>query len=156
MSNPKKAFEIAVGPPPDSDESPTPIYSTALGSAYYGDSLNVLRSAPFQRRAGRVQLVFTSPPFPLNTKKRYGNLQGEAYAEWFAGFAPVLRDLVANDGSIVVEIGNAWEPKRPVMSTLVLRSLLRFADPMGKCRTDSCERCIYPYLVDVTIGPPKG
>ena len=77
---------------------------------------------------GNVQLVFTSPPFPLTTKKRYGNLQGEEYLEWFASFAPSLRDIVSSNGSIVVEIGNAWEPGRPVMSTLVLRALLRFLE----------------------------
>jgi len=28
---------------------------------------------------GRVQMVFTSPLFPLKTKKKYDNLQGEEY-----------------------------------------------------------------------------
>lgn len=75
--------------------------------------------------------MFTSPPFPLNTKKRYGNLQGEQYIDWFAQFAPLLRNLVRNDGSIVIEIGNAWESGRPIMSTLVLRALLRFLEKGG-------------------------
>lgn len=43
---------------------------------------------------------------PLNTKKRYGNLQGEEYLDWFAGFALLLRNMVTEDGSIVIEIGN--------------------------------------------------
>jgi hypothetical protein len=30
------------------------------------------------------------------------------------------------DGSIVIEMGNAWEPGKPVMSTLALESLLEF------------------------------
>ncbi len=55
------------------------IYETDLGAAYCGDSLKLLKSRPFEARKGAVQLVFTSPPFPLNTKKSYGNLQGEAY-----------------------------------------------------------------------------
>ena len=75
---------------------------------------------------GKVQLVFTSPPFPLNTKKSYGNLQGEDYIRWLAKFAPLLRRMVTDDGSIVVEIGNAWLPGEPVMSTHVLEALLRF------------------------------
>jgi len=32
------------------------------------------------------------------------------------------------DGSIVIEIGNAWEAKRPVQSLLSLRALIRFAE----------------------------
>ena len=102
------------------------VYETDLGSAYCGDSLKILRSRPFEAHRGKVQLAFTSPPFPLNTKKSYGNLQGEDYIRWFAKFAPLLRDMVTEDGSIVIEIGNAWMPGEPVMSTHVLEAFLRF------------------------------
>jgi len=77
---------------------------------------------------GKVQLVFTSPPFPLNRKKRYGNLQGEAFVKWLADFAPRFRKLLKPNGSIVMEMGNAWEPGLPVMSTLALRALLAFLE----------------------------
>jgi site-specific DNA-methyltransferase (cytosine-N4-specific) len=103
-----------------------PIYETGLGAAYCGDSLRILRTKPLLAYRGKVQLAFTSPPFPLNTKKSYGNLQGEAYIRWFAKFAPLLRELVTDDGSIVIEIGNAWLPGEPVMSTHVLEAFLRF------------------------------
>ena len=104
----------------------SPIYQTSLGAAYCGDSARVLRSKPFVAQKGQIQLAFTSPPFPLNTKKRYGNLQGDSYIRWLAKFAPLLRELVTDDGSIVIEIGNAWLPGKPVMSTDVLEALLRF------------------------------
>ncbi len=103
-----------------------PIFETTLGTAYCGDSLKVLRSKALQEYRGKVQLAFTSPPFPLNTKKSYGNLQGEDYVRWFARFAPLLRDMVTEDGSIVIEIGNAWMPGQPTMSTHVLEAFLRF------------------------------
>jgi len=74
-----------------------------------------------------VQLVFTSPPFPLNTKKRYGNLQGQDYVDWLASFARSFRSLLTADGSVVMELGNAWEPGSPSMSTLPLQALLSFA-----------------------------
>lgn len=108
-----------------------PIYETSLGSAYCGDSLKLLKSRPFEARKGEVQLVFTSPPFPLNTKKSYGNLQGEEYIRWFAKFAPLLRDMVTKDGSIVIEIGNAWVPGEPVMATHVIEAFLRFLKKGG-------------------------
>src|SRR5439155_9680593 len=47
---------------------------------------------------------------------------------WFASMAPLLRQMLTADGSIVIELGNAWEPGRPVMSTLALRSLLAFQE----------------------------
>ena len=117
--------EIADALPPRRRAS-SPIYRTSLGAAYCGDSARVLRSRPFLAHQHKVQLAFTSPPFPLNTKKTYGNLQGEAYIRWFANFAPLLRQLLTDDGSIVVEIGNAWLPGEPVMSTHVLEAFLRF------------------------------
>ena len=80
---------------------------------------------------GKVQLLFTSPPFPLNRKKRYGNKLGEEYLAWLEGFATPLADLLADDGSLVVEMGNAWEPGEPVMSTLALKALLALLEAGG-------------------------
>jgi site-specific DNA-methyltransferase (cytosine-N4-specific) len=90
---------------------------------------------------GKVQLIFTSPPFPLNRKKRYGNLQGNAYKDWLSSFAPAFRELLAPKGSIVMEMGNAWEPREPVMSTLALESLLRFlyAGKLHLCEQFVCH-----------------
>jgi site-specific DNA-methyltransferase (cytosine-N4-specific) len=85
-----------------------------------------LQSPRAAEYAGKVQLIFTSPPFPLNRKKAYGNKQGEEFSNWLAGLAPKLKMLLAPTGSIVMEMGNAWEPGRPVMSVLALESLLQF------------------------------
>ncbi len=75
-----------------------------------------------------MNLVFTSPPFPLNRKKRYGNLQGSKYVDWLASFGPPLADYLADDGSIVIEMGNGWDKGQPTMSTLPLEALLAFKD----------------------------
>jgi site-specific DNA-methyltransferase (cytosine-N4-specific) len=90
---------------------------------------------------GKVQLIFTSPPFPLNTKKKYGNLKGEEYLQWFAGFGSLFRELLALDGSIVIELGNSWEPGLPTMSTLALKALLRFqeANDLHLCQEFICH-----------------
>ena len=84
-----------------------PVYKTALGAMYCGKSECVLKAEKLKSLDGSAQLVFTSTPFPLNTKKRYGNLQGDEYVRWFARFAPILKDYLTPDGSIVIEIGNA-------------------------------------------------
>jgi site-specific DNA-methyltransferase (cytosine-N4-specific) len=103
-------------------------YGTQLGVSLVGDSLDVLERASADSLKGRVQLVFTSPPFPLNRKKKYGNREGEAFKKWLAGYALALRSLLSPEGSIVIEMGNAWEPGKPVMSTLALESLLAFKE----------------------------
>ncbi len=79
----------------------------------------------------KVKLIFTSPPFPLNRKKKYGNLVGEEYLQWLAGLAPNLTQLLSHDGSIVLEVGNSWNPGEPTMSTLAIESLLQFKKAAG-------------------------
>lgn len=103
-------------------------YRTAHGVMVRGTAEVALASPLLERYRGKAQLIFTSPPFPLNRKKQYGNQQGEAYVKWLSGFAPLFCEFLKPDGSIVLEMGNAWEPGRPAMSTLALRALLAFLD----------------------------
>jgi len=103
-------------------------YETNRGSLYIGDSENILYSDSLEKFKKKVQLIFTSPPFPLNRKKSYGNLQGKEYIKWLANFALIFRKYLKKDGSIVIELGNAWEKGRPVMSTLALEALLAFKE----------------------------
>ena len=103
-------------------------YRTARGVMVQGTAEVALGSPLLEQYRGKVQLIFTSPPFPLNRKKQYGNRQGEAYVKWLSGFAPLFREFLKPDGSIVLEMGNAWEPGKPAMSTLALRALLAFLD----------------------------
>ena len=48
--------------------------------------------------------------------------------KWLAAFAPLFKELLKPKGSIVLELGNAWEPGRSVMSTLALKTLLAFPE----------------------------
>lgn len=98
---------------------------------YQGKAEEFFSSPPARKYEGKVQLIFTSPPFPLNRKKKYGNLQQEQYIRWLTKFAPHFRKLLKKNGSIVIEMGNAWEPGKPLMSTLALRALLRFQQAGG-------------------------
>jgi len=104
----------------------SPTYSTRLGAMYCGRSERILRDSLFPDIKGKVDLILTSPPFPLNRKKAYGNLQGEEYVKWLCSFAPLFSDCLTETGSIVIEIGNAWESGRPTMSTLPIEALLAF------------------------------
>lgn len=103
-------------------------YSTPNGVMLHGDSEKLLRNPALASLRGRVQLIFTSPPFPLNRKKAYGNLQGGEYLMWLAKYGPAMRELLTPDGSIVIELGNSWEAGLPTMSTLALKALLFFQE----------------------------
>jgi DNA modification methylase len=103
-------------------------YQTGYGRMLHGLSDDILKSGALERFEGKVNLVFTSPPFPLNRKKRYGNKTGDEYIEWLSAYGPLLKKMLTPDGSIVMEVGNAWEQGSPVMSTLPIRSLLQFQE----------------------------
>lgn len=98
----------------------------------YQSTIEAFLGSPLgQESRGEVQLLFTSPPFPLNRKKRYGNEVGEDYLKWLGGLAERLGDLLTDDGSFVVELGNAWEKGEPVMSTLGLKAMLELLEQGG-------------------------
>ena len=114
-------------------------YRTGAGRAYHSTLRSFLDSRAGRTLQGKVDLILTSPPFPLNRKKRYGNFQGDRYLEWLKELAPDLVRLLKPKGSIVVELGNAWEPGSPVMSTLPTRALLSFMEAGG---LNLCEEFI--------------
>lgn len=101
-------------------------YKTGKGKMFHGRIEDALNSPEIEKVKGKVNLILTSPPFPLVRKKRYGNETGEVYLSWLESLAGRLADLLTDDGSIVIEIGNAWEQGSPVMSTLPVEALLAF------------------------------
>ncbi len=108
-----------------------PAYQRKLGTMYVGESFAALTHRTLTKYRGGVQMVFTSPPFPLNRKKKYGNLQGDEYVEWLASFAPLFAEYLTPNGSIVLEVGNGWDEGQPTISTLAIEALLAFKKRAG-------------------------
>ena len=101
------------------------LYSTDYGKYYIGKCEETIKELNLH---GQVQLILTSPPFPLNNKKQYGNLTGDEYLMWFTELAELFSSVLTPNGSIVIEMGNAWEKDRPVQSLLHLNSLMSFVN----------------------------
>lgn len=121
-------------------QSPALLYSTKLGRLYLGHAEGTLNLPEVRRHRKKVKLIFTSPPFPLNRKKKYGNLQGRKYLLWLSTFAEDLGEFLHPKGSIVLELGNAWEPGSPTFSTLPMEALLEFkkAGKLHLCQEFVC------------------
>ena len=83
-------FGASLGPP--IDEQPSLAYRTTHGEMMQGTIEAVLDADLCSGVEKDVQLLLTSPPFPLNRKKKYGNLTGTEYVNWLAGLAPRLAD----------------------------------------------------------------
>ncbi len=101
------------------------IYKTNNGIMLQGKCEEVLKK--YKKTNGTpINLIFTSPPFPLNRAKKYGNMSGKEYIEWLEKLAVIFSEILADDGSIVIELGNAWDAGAPVQSTLPIEALLAF------------------------------
>lgn len=101
-------------------------YATELGAQMCGDSLELLAQLP----AESVDLFITSPPFPLQRKKAYGNEDQERYVDWLTEFVKLARDALKPTGSLVIDIGGAYQKGRPVRSLHQFRALIAFVDDL--------------------------
>jgi len=107
---------------------------------YHGDSQDILDSSWFKGLKNKFSLIFTSPPFPLNKKKAYGNRSGQDYIDWLADFSGIFSELLSRNGSLVIELGNAWVSGSPTMSLLPLESLIALKE---KGDFHLCQEFIY-------------
>ncbi|MGZ3581925.1 MAG: DNA methyltransferase [Ktedonobacterales bacterium] len=80
-------------------------------------------------KPGSVNLIVTSPPFGLVRKKEYGNVAADEYVDWFRPFAREFYRLLADNGSLVIDIGGAWIEGQPT------RSLYHYELLIMLCRT---------------------
>jgi len=84
-------------------------FGTPLGAACLGDSLALLRRLPDRC----IDLILTSPPFALRRKKAYGNKDPDQYISWFMEYAQEFMRVLRTRGSLVIEIGGAWNRGQP-------------------------------------------
>lgn len=103
-----------------------PLYTTELGAAYVGDSLELLdRIEP-----DSIDLVVTSPPFALQREKSYGNVDQANYVDWLFTFCKKVYRVLAPHGSFVLDLGGAYQKGRPVRSLYNYRILIRLCDEL--------------------------
>ena len=102
-------------------------HKTSLGEIVHGDSLDVLAS--YHRKS--VDLIMTSPPFGLVRKKDYGNVAADEYVEWFKPFAAAFRRILKDSGSLVIDIGGAWNKGYPTRNLYHFKLLIMLCEEFG-------------------------
>ena len=103
------------------------VYETDLGQALWA----TCESAVQLISAGSVDLIMTSPPYPLTQKKQYGNLDTREHVEWLAGCARDWRRILADTGSLVLNLADVWTPGAPAVSLYQERLLIKLIDELG-------------------------
>lgn len=97
------------------------IYRTPSGAAWHGDAVEVLEREVSDES---VDLIVTSPPFALLRPKEYGNESQETYTSWFQPFSMEFWRVLKPTGSLIVDLGGAWESGVPVKSIYAFELLI--------------------------------
>jgi DNA modification methylase len=139
MTNPitasqKRLFSGPIEHPSKLLPAIAPLYNSDMGSAFIGDSRELLASLP----DSCVNLVFTSPPYALHFKKEYGNVDKADYVSWFLTFAREIHRVLANDGSFVLNIGGSYNPKTPTRSLYHFKLLIALVEECGLHLAQEC------------------
>lgn len=117
-----------------------PYYYTNLGICFNNDCEIVIDNYLIHHYKKKINLILTSPPFPLQRKKKYGNKRGDDYIEWLCRTVSKCTELLKEDGSLVIEMGNAWESGSPTYSVLPIETLLEIKK---RCNLNLCQEFIY-------------
>jgi site-specific DNA-methyltransferase (cytosine-N4-specific) len=103
------------------------IYETDRGVALWAEA----ESAAAVISDSSINLIITSPEYPLLKPKDYGNRTGQRYLDWLSELATEWRRLLVDDGSLVVNVGDVWERGQPTQSLYQERLLLKLVDEVG-------------------------
>jgi len=109
-------------------ERPRVFWKNSHGRIYHGDSRGLLNTT---LRPESVDLVVTSPPFALRSKKAYGNEDAHMYLEWFRPFAAGIKRVLKPTGSLVIDIGPAWLEGVPAKSLYQFQLLVMLCEEFG-------------------------
>lgn len=103
------------------------IFKTDLGYIFWADAKKLMRHI----RPNKVNLIVSSPPYALLLKKEYGNKDDKDYVNWFRRFVPGFKKVLTEDGSLVLNFGNAYLPKIPSRSLYQYKLLLMLCEEYG-------------------------
>jgi site-specific DNA-methyltransferase (cytosine-N4-specific) len=98
------------------------------GRMYHADSLELMRS---EVADASVDLIMTSPPFGLVRKKTYGNVDADGYVAWFHPFGLEFLRILKPSGSLVIDIGGAWNRGFPTRSLYHFELLIMLCKDLG-------------------------
>ena len=92
-------------------------YKTRFGCIYNADSLEYMSDL----KDGQIKSYYDITTFWISTqKKTMVNVDADQYLDWFRPFAKQFNRILANDGSLVIDIGGSWIPGQPTRITLSL------------------------------------
>lgn len=78
-----------------------------------------------------VDLIMTSPPYPLLTRKQYGNLDADSHVSWLFDVFSAWKEKLSPTGSLVINMADTWTRGEPTLSLYQERLVIRLCDEAG-------------------------
>lgn len=103
------------------------VFTTNLGTALLAEAETAVQFIDDKS----IHLILTSPPYPLITKKAYGNKDPQSYVEWFTQLAASWKDKLTDTGSLVINLADVFTPGSPSLSLYQERLLISLCDEIG-------------------------
>lgn len=97
------------------------VYYNKLGKSYCGDALELINIL----EDNSVDLLLSSPPYPLINEKEYGNERQEYFVEWFMQYIKAILPKIKVTGSIVLDFGNTWVKGIPAVNVYQFEILIK-------------------------------
>jgi DNA modification methylase len=93
-----------------------------MGTAYRADSIYFMKN---YIPDDSINLILTSPPFPLLRKKKYGNKDQAYYLDWLFSFFEDFFRILKPNGSLVIDLGGTWIKGQPTKSIYPFEVVIR-------------------------------
>jgi site-specific DNA-methyltransferase (cytosine-N4-specific) len=112
------------------------IFETDNGAALWASAEN----AAAHIEAGSVDLIFTSPPYPVATPRRYGGIEPDAWVDWMARLSGSWAPLLSPTGSLMVNLGYTYQRGTPTQSIYPEEFAVRMVRELG---WNLCDRLFW-------------
>jgi site-specific DNA-methyltransferase (cytosine-N4-specific) len=102
------------------------IYSLDNGLALWGHAEDVASTI----EKGSIQLILTSPPYPV-IERQYGRFTVPEWLAWMRDLTGMWKDLLAEDGTLAVNLMDVFVSGTPALSPYIERFTLSAIDTHG-------------------------
>jgi site-specific DNA-methyltransferase (cytosine-N4-specific) len=104
------------------------VFETDAGIALWSEA----EAAAAVIEDGSVQCIVTSPPFALLRKKDYANQKpAREHVAWLTRFFGIVKPKLTPNGSLFLNVADAWQPGQPTLEPWTDRLLLSLMDECG-------------------------
>ncbi len=103
------------------------VFESENGVAFWAEAETAV--AHIQDQA--IDLIITSPEYPLVKQKAYGNRIGGEYLNWLTALAESWKSKLKNTGSLVLNLQDVYQPDVPTLNLYQEKLVLHLVEQLG-------------------------